>query len=141
MEVSPSGTSHKQGHKHNGSKHSQNHRSRTYCYGCRDPSHLLPDCPHKASLKIAQLHGGSPGMVIDGTISGVFCSDILVDSGAEVTVVHTKVVTENAYMGRTILMSCFRNRDNDFTECSVACVQIKVGGVCGHFEVAVCDGI
>ena len=38
-------------------------------------------------------------MVIDGTISGVFCSDILVDSGAEVTVVHPKVVAENTYVG------------------------------------------
>ena len=80
-------------------------------------------------------------MVIDGIISGVFCSDILVDSGSEVTVVHPKVVAENACVGRTILISGFRNKDNDFTECTVACEQIKVGGVCGYFEVAVCDGI
>ena len=45
---SGSGTSHIQGDKHNGSKHSRNNHRRTYCYGCGDPSHLLPDCPHKA---------------------------------------------------------------------------------------------
>ncbi len=25
----------------------------------------------------------------------------------------------------------------EFTECPVACVEIKTGDVCGHFEVAV----
>ena len=71
-------------------------------------NHLLPDCPRKASLKVVQLRNSSQGMVIDGTISGAFCSDIFVDSGAEVTVVHPDVVSENVYLDRTILISGFQ---------------------------------
>ena len=130
-----------QGDRNSESKHSQGNRRKTYCYGCGDPNHLLPDCPRKASLKVVQLRNSSAGMVIDGTISGTFCSDIFVDSGAEVTVVHHDVVSENAYLDRTILISGFQNRDTDFTECPVAYVQIKAGDVSGHFKVAVCDGI
>ena len=96
----------------------------------------MPDCPRKASLKVVQLRNSSPGMVIDGTILGIFCSDIFVDSGAEVTVVHPDVDSKNAYLDRIILISGFQNRGTDFTECPVACVQIKAGDVSGHFEVA-----
>ena len=51
--------------KNSESKHSQGNRRKTYYYGCGDPNHLLPDCSHKASLKVVHLRNSSPDMVID----------------------------------------------------------------------------
>lgn len=60
-----------------------------------------------------------------GTINGVYCSDILVDTGATHTLVHKRLVTKDDILDGEVANRCAHG---DTTTYPFAAVKINVGG-------------
>ena len=70
------------------------------CHGCGEQGHIRPNCPHKiktvSSPTLDRCSSKSKAFVGD-SINSTFCSNILVDSGCELTYVAKSLVDPSSY--------------------------------------------
>ena len=75
------------------------------CYNCKEYGHISARCPKKVMMIEESMtatfdsKNNKPNM-IEGQIEGVVYKDMLLDSGADGTVVHRRVVPKDAYTGK-----------------------------------------
>ena len=101
------------------------------CFQCGQRGHKRPDCPDKIARIQIPTGGSCPR--VEGKIGKVPCS-MLVDTGAEKTVVSAELVQPEQSLGKTIPLICF---DGGKMHAPIAKVWIKVGEYGISAEVAV----
>ena len=101
------------------------------CFQCGQRGHKRPGCPNKIAR--IQIPTGGPCPKVEGKIGKVPCS-MLVDTGAEKTVVSAKLVQPEQHLGKTIPSIGF---DGGKMHAPIAKVWIKVGEYGIPAEVAV----
>ena len=72
------------------------------CYNCKEYGHISAKCPKKVMVIEESTFNSKkdkPNM-IEGQIEGVVYKDMLLDLGADGTVVHWRVVPKDAYTGK-----------------------------------------
>ena len=101
------------------------------CFQCGQRGHKRPNCPDKIARIQIPTGGSCPR--VEGKIGKVPCS-MLVDTGAEKTVVSAELVQPEQYLGKTIPLIGF---DGGKMHAPIAKVWIKVGEYGISAEVAV----
>ena len=101
------------------------------CFQCRQRGHKRPSCPNKIARIQIPTGGSCPR--VEGKIGKVPCS-MLVDTGAEKTVVSAELVQPEQYLGKTIPLTGFDGRK---MHAPIAKVWIKEGKYGIPTEVAV----
>ena len=101
------------------------------CFQCGQRGHKRPDCSNKIARIQIPTGGSCPR--VEGKIGRVPCS-MLVDTGAEKTVVSAELVQPEQYLGKTIPLTGFDGRK---MHAPIAKVWIKVGEYGISAEVAV----
>ena len=81
------------------------------CYNCREPGHLAAKCPSNAALYCEGREARDPakaGQEVhrDGTIAGVPVSDILLDTGATRSMIHTDLLPPGHRMDGKVTIRC-----------------------------------
>ena len=97
------------------------------CYNCNQRGHFSSSCP-KRSLYCGRQDGGADGpdrARRHGTVNGIYCSDILVDTGATQTLVHKKLVTDDNILDGEVTIRCVHG---DTASYPLAVVKISIGG-------------
>ena len=97
------------------------------CFACNEKGHYASSCP-KRSLYC----GGTGTSPIEedkarrgGTVNGIYCPDILVDTGATQTLVHRKLVTNEDVLDDTVDIKCTHW---DTVSYPLAAVMVTIGG-------------
>ena len=109
------------------------------CYNCSAKGHLSYNCPQKALFSST-----TPAIVTNkrqerayqrGTINGVYCKDIVVDTGASKTLVHSDLVTQDDILEGVVNIQCAHG---DIVSYPLAAVKIAVEGkeIIAHAAVA-----
>ena len=75
------------------------------CFNCDEKGHYASKCPRKA-LYCGQPEGEADRARRRGIINGVFCNDILVDTGAIQTFVRKELVTDNDILDGEVMIRC-----------------------------------
>ena len=65
----------------------------TQCFHCHEWGHIAAGCPSKLMVVLAPLKRTNPFMV-KGQIQETHYHDLIIDSGADMTVVHNEAVPE-----------------------------------------------
>ena len=106
--------------------------SKIVCYICGVEGHKATSCPgknatQKGSKPVRQLRvRESVDSVIEGTVNGRRAS-LLLDSGANITVVPERMVPESAKTGRSVCVRAFRSKES--MRMPTATVTFGVGGL------------
>ena len=98
------------------------------CYSCGEKGHVASNCsrkalycapspPQRATTQQDQVHHS-------GTINGVYCRDIVIDTGASRTLVHGNLVSESDLVGGEITIRCAHG---DVVAYPLATVKIAIG--------------
>ena len=99
------------------------------CYSCNQKGHLAANCPSKSLycdlVATEALPRGQECVHRRGTINGIVCSDILVDTGATKTLVQGDLVSDNAILDGEITIRCAHG---DIVSYPLAVVQNNIGG-------------
>ena len=105
------------------------------CYGCGEPGHIRPNCPHK----VRRVKSPEPGkiMLVKGWLAGCEKENLRIDTGADRTVVRSDCVPEGAYTNEVVRLDSWRGAQ--FSEHRVAEITIKVEEVEELAKVAVVD--
>ena len=109
------------------------------CYNCSAKGHLSHNCPQKALFSST-----TPAIVTNkrqerayqrGTINGVYCKDIVVDTGASKTLVRSDLVTQDDILEGVVNIQCAHG---DIVSYPLAAVKIAVEGkeIIAHAAVA-----
>ena len=97
------------------------------CYSCNEKGHYASSCP-KRSLYCgrsgARAHGQDKARR-HGTVNGVYCSDILVDTGATQTLVHKELVADDDILDGEVTVRCAHG---DTVSYPLAVVKVNIGG-------------
>ena len=105
------------------------------CYNCNEKGHFAYSCPKRLLYcgRPERGTGGLDGARQHGTVNGVYCQDILVDTGATQTVVHKNLVTDANILDEDVSISCVHG---DTTSYPLATVKINIAGkYVGVYEV------
>ena len=99
------------------------------CYSCNQKGHLAANC-HSKSLycdRVATeaLPRGQERVHCRGTINGIVCSDILVDTGATKTLVRGDLVSDDDILDGEITIRCAHG---NIVSYPLAVVKINIGG-------------
>ena len=97
------------------------------CYNCNERGHYSSSCP-KRSLYCEQARDGVPGhdrAHRHGIVNGVYCPDILIDTGATQTLVHSKLVTDEDILDDEVTIKCAHG---DTVAYPLAAVKINIAG-------------
>ena len=97
------------------------------CFNCNEKAHFSSSCP-KRSLYCGQPEGGADGQdraCRHGTVNGVYCTDILVDTGATQTLVRKDLVADDDILDGKVTIRCAHG---DTAFYPLAVVKINVGG-------------
>ena len=101
---------------------------RVKCYNCNERGHYASSCPRRA------LYCGQPDATeanLDtrarrgGTVNGVYCTDILVDTGATHTLVHRRLVTNDDILDGEMRIRCAHG---DTVAYSLAVIKVTMDG-------------
>ena len=95
------------------------------CYNCNQRGHFSSSCP-KRSLYCGRQDGGADGpdrARRHGTVNGIYCSDILVDTGATQTLVHKELVTDDDILDGEVTIRCAHG---DTASYPLAVVKISI---------------
>lgn len=99
------------------------------CYNCNERGHLATNCPQKAlfcSLMPPQADNHQLDRVCHhGTVNGVYCTDIVVDTGANKTLVHGDLVTPADIVDGEITIRCAHG---DSVSYPLSAVKNTLGG-------------
>ena len=76
------------------------------CYGCGEPGHIRPNCPHK----VRRVKSPEPGtsMSVRGWLAGKVKNNLRIDTGADRTVVRGDCVPSDAYTGEVVRLDSWR---------------------------------
>ena len=109
------------------------------CYNCNQKGHLSYNCPQKA-LFSSQMTGENRQLQQEsayrrGTINGVYCRDIVVDTGASKTLVRGDLITPDDIVDGEITIQCAHG---DAVSYPLAAVKITLEGkdIITHAAVA-----
>lgn len=91
------------------------------CYNC---NHYSSNCPKKA-LYCGRPEGDDNRARRRGTVNGVYCTDILVDTGATHTMVRKDLVAGDDMLDGEVTIRCVHG---DTTSYPLAVVKINIGG-------------
>ena len=94
------------------------------CYNCNERGHYTSRCPQKASY-CSQPNKEADRARRHGTINGVYCKDILVDTGATQTLIRRELVTDDDILDGEVTIRCAHG---DTASYPVAAVKINIGG-------------
>ena len=97
------------------------------CYNCNEKGHISSNCP-KRSLYCGQSGTGIQGQDKarrHGTVNGVYCPDILVDTGATQTLVRKELVADDDILDGEVTICCAHG---DTASYPLAVVKINIGG-------------
>ena len=107
------------------------------CFGCGEPGHIRPNCPHR--IRRIRSPENSGRMSVDGLIAGEKVSGMRVDTGADRTIVRKDLVPEAAYTGKDVLLDTWKGAQ--LSKHRLARVSIQVGAVVVVKDVAVADSL
>ena len=105
------------------------------CFGCGEPGHIRPNCPHK--IRRVRSPECSELMPVDGWIDGAKVTGLRVDTGADRTIVRKDLVAEEAYTGKVVVLDTWKGAQ--LSKHRLARVAIRVGEVSVVKDVAVAD--
>ena len=105
------------------------------CFQCGQRGHKRPDCPNNSAR--IEIPAGDFFPKLEGKIEKV-PSSMLVDTGAEKTMVSAELVQPEQYLGKTIPLRGFDGRK---MHAPIAKVWIKVGEYGIPAEVAVVNNV
>ena len=108
------------------------HKDGIKCFTCSERGHIAMHCPKKSLYcKPVATHPdqtptqGQERVFRQGTINGVFRTDIVVDTGATKTLVHRDLVTEDDILDGEIKIKCAHG---DVVSYPLAVVKFNIGG-------------
>ena len=103
------------------------------CYGCGEKGHKKPDCPKKIRrIRSPQPKGNT--IYVAGKIGDVECRKLVVDSGADLTIIHPDLIPKSLHTGDHTVISM---ADGSTKTCPITKVWIHVGNRSIHKEVVV----
>lgn len=91
------------------------------CFECGEAGHIASRCPTRVNLVLSQVRKRDDTFVISGKLAGKEYNDLLVDTGADMTVVKAETVPETAYTGKTITARGF---GGGITHCNTARMRL-----------------
>ena len=94
------------------------------CYTCNERGHFSASCP-KRSMYCGKPEGGADRARRHRIVNGVYCTDILVDTGATQTKVRKDLVNKDDIFDGEVTIRCTHG---DTTSYPLAVVKITVGG-------------
>ena len=107
------------------------------CYNCNNYGHLARDCASKQRVNLVVSQDQTP-RIWQGELEGLDASNIRADTGADKTVVHSKYIPRDAYLGSKQLFQAFSGENHLLP---LATVNIKLGDDYYFREVAVHDDL
>ena len=75
------------------------------CFNCNEKGHYASSCSRR-SMYCGQPEGEADRARRSGTINGTYCTDILVDTGATQTLVHSGLVTNDDILDGEVTIRC-----------------------------------
>ena len=94
------------------------------CFNCNEKGHYASSCSRR-SMYCGQPEGEADRARRSGTINGTYCTDILVDTGATQTLVHSGLVTNDDILDGEVTIRCAHG---DTSSYPLAAVKINIGG-------------
>ena len=94
------------------------------CINCDEKGHYASKCPQKA-LYCGQPEGEADQARRRGIINGVFCNDILVDTGTTQTLVHKELVIDDDILDSEVMIRCAHG---DTASYPLAAVKVTISG-------------
>ena len=73
------------------------------CYNCHEKGHYSSHCPHNAMFCEQNNTQQEAGVMRSGTVEGKYVKNILLDTGCSRTLVHQKLVPEEAFLKEELL--------------------------------------
>ena len=97
------------------------------CYSCNGKGHYASSCPKRSLYCDQPLAEGAEldNAVRRGTVNGVYCRDILVDTGATQTLVHKRLVADDDVLDDEVTIRCAHG---DSVSYPLAVVKINIAG-------------
>ena len=105
------------------------------CFGCGEPGHIRPNCPHKVRQVVVQ--GSKSGFSVDGFLAGFEVKGLRIDTGSDRTLVHQDFIPKAAFLGKSIMLDSWRG--GQVSRHRLARIPIRIGEQEVMAEVAVVD--
>ena len=69
------------------------------CYGCRERGHKRPDCPKR----VRRVRSPQPkhAFMVQEKIGEIECKKMVLDSGSDITIINSKLITDDQLTGET----------------------------------------
>jgi len=116
-----------------GSRHSGSGNFQPTCYGCGQIGHKKPECPNQVARVVSPTRQAP--LQVEGKVGKEECL-MIIDTGAQQSVVRADLVKEHEYLGRSVQLVGFNGAS---VVVPLAKVWINVGKYCIQQEVAVCS--
>ena len=102
------------------------------CYGCGEKGHKRPDCPKR----VRRVRSPQPkhAFMVQGKIGEIECKKMVLDSGSDITIINSKLITDDQLTGETVTVHTVDDRPIHFP---LARVCLNVGNYSIHHVVAV----
>ena len=100
------------------------------CYSCKEPGHIKPNCPNRIRRlspcdDVDCENDVAEPMWVDGWIGDKEIKGMRFDSGSDRTVVDSKFVPVEAYLGKKVVLKGWRGKQSSIHE--LARITIRVG--------------
>ena len=97
------------------------------CFNCNEKGHFASSCPRRSLYcgSRADGEGAQDRARRHGTVNGVYCPDILVDTGATQTLVRKELVADDDILDGEVTIRCAHG---DTASYPLAVVKINIGG-------------
>ena len=103
------------------------------CYVCGKPGHKKPQCPD--IIRRVKSPSRLPPIIAEELIAGKRCSKLLVDTGADKSVVRADCVPKECFTGKSVVLGSYNGKRPQTHPTTL--LQFDIGPVKGTFEVAV----
>ena len=98
------------------------------CFNCSEKGHYASNCPKRSYYcgpRDATAQNIREKAEWGGTVNGIYCPDIVIDTGATQTLVHRRLVTDEDILDDTVDIKCAHG---DTMSYPLAAVKIAIGG-------------
>ena len=112
------------------------------CFNCNEKGHIASKCPSKALYCAPQSPDLEPRRCQasrvrrQGTVNGVYCRDILLDTGSTKTLVRKELVAEQDMLGGETAVCCAHG---DVVKYPTATIKVCIGGEDIQVQAGVSD--